>query len=65
MRVNCPRNLPINLTHLTVGYEFNQIVDNLPSSIEKIKIHNYQITLLKKIPFGCKIVDHNNKEIFI
>jgi hypothetical protein len=31
--INCPRNLPNSITHLTFGYYFNQPVDNLPNSI--------------------------------
>ena len=31
--VDCPRNLPHSLTHLTFGTEFNQSVDNLPYSL--------------------------------
>ena len=56
-------NLPSILTHLTFGSFFNQKVNNLPSSLKEIKIHKQKVNLLKKIPFGCKVVDENNMEI--
>ena len=49
----------------TFGYLFNKKVDNLPNSIKEIKIHEHNVNLLKKIPFGCKVVDENNMKIFI
>ena len=58
-------HLPNSLTHLTFGYWFNQKVDNLPLTIKQIKIHKQNINLLKKIPFGCEIIDEEDKEIFI
>ena len=58
-------NLPSTLTHLTVGYLFNQKMVNLPLTVKQIKICKQQIHLLKKIPFGCKIIDENNIEIFL
>ena len=83
--VNCPRNLPnslthltfgfrfnqkvnnlpVNLTHLSLGRDFNQKVDNLPLNIEEIKIYDVQKSLLKKIPFGCKILNEYDKEIIL
>ena len=58
-------SLPSSLTHLTFGGKFNQKVENLPFNLKEIKINKYKINLLKKIPFGCKIVDEYNKEIFM
>jgi len=58
-------NSPKTLTHLTFGYNFNQEVDNLPSNMEKIKIRRDKQNLIKKIPFGCKVVDESDNEIFI
>ena len=31
--INCPRNLPNSITHLTFGSDFDQQVDYLPNSI--------------------------------
>ena len=58
-------NLPQTLTHLTVRRLFNQKVDNLPSNIKHINIYQRQFNLFKKIPFDCKIIDEDNKEIFL
>ncbi len=58
-------NLPSNLTVLTFGYVFNQPVDNLPIHIKQIKVTDkLKIDYLKKIPFGCKITDEYDNEIF-
>ena len=58
-------NLPENLIHLRFGYKFNQKIDNLPLNIKQIKMYKQQIHLLKKVPFECKIIDDDNKEIFL
>ena len=54
-------NLPSNLINLTLGYNFNRFVDNLPDTVKQIKIRERQMNLLKKIPFGCIIIDFNDK----
>lgn len=46
------KNLPLSVTHLTVGDKFNQIMD-FPSSVTHLTIHNYK--LIDKIP---KTVTH-------
>jgi len=58
-------NLPSSLTHLTFGWNFNKIVNNLPPNIKEIKIYREKKDVLKKRPFGCKIVDEHNREIFL
>jgi len=65
MSFNQPlNNLPNYLTYLTFGISFNQEVNNLPPSLKEIKIFNKSVHLLKKIPFGCKIIDEHDNEIF-
>ena len=58
-------NLPASLTHLIFGNSFNYKVYNLPLTMKEIMICKQQIHLLKKIPFNCKIIDEDNKEIFL
>jgi hypothetical protein len=53
-------NLPKNLTHLTFDRYFNQKIDNLPITLKEIKIYNKE--LIKKFPFGCKIIEIKNKK---
>ena len=55
----------MTLTHLTLGENFDQLVNNLSLNIKEIKIFNRQTALLKKIPFECKIVDEKDIEIFL
>ena len=58
-------NLPDTLTHLTFGYYYNKPMNNLPSNIKEIRVCGNQLDSLKKTPFGCRIVDVNDSEIFI
>ena len=58
-------NLPENLTHLTFKYNFSQSVDNLPLNLKQLKICETQVHYLKKIPFGCRIIDIYDNEIFV
>ena len=45
---------------------YNSTVENIPSQIKEIKIDaKAKIHFLKKIPFGCKIIDNNDNEIFL
>ena len=39
--INCPRNLPNSITHLTFGMNFNQSVNNLPNSITHLTFGSY------------------------
>jgi hypothetical protein len=61
-KFNQPINsLPINLQFLTLGYGFDKIVENLPSEIKQINVKTtYALDLIKKVPFGCKIVVDTN-----
>jgi hypothetical protein len=57
-------NLP-NIENL-IFYNLQIELTNLPITIKKIKLICYTINtykFLQKIPFGCKIVDKNDKEI--
>jgi hypothetical protein len=64
-------NIPENIENIYIifsGYEdeHNLIFDNIPCHIKQIKINNRsKINYLKKIPFGCKVVDDNDNEIFL
>ena len=57
--------LPNNLTHLAFGCCFNEKVDNLPNNLKQLKIFETPVYYLKKIPFGCRIIDEDDNEIFI
>ena len=58
-------NLPNILIYLTFGYCFNEKVDNLPNNLKQLKIFETPVYYLKKIPFGCRIIDEDDNEIFI
>jgi hypothetical protein len=61
-------NLPPKLIHLDVGKTFFQPMDNLPPSVQEIHIdnNNYWIKHMKiKVPFGCKIYNNKNEEVFL
>jgi hypothetical protein len=46
--------------------EYNEIIENLPANVKEIRINEPdKAHYLKKIPFGCKIVDDLGKEIFL
>ena len=67
--INCPRNLPNSITHLTFGISFNRPVDNLPLFLQQIQF-NYKtkeeiLSIMKKVPFGCKILNERDEEIFL
>jgi hypothetical protein len=51
---NLVNNLPQNITHLIFDYNFNKPLDNLPHSIEFIKIKDEK--LVNKIPLNAKII---------
>jgi hypothetical protein len=60
-------NLPNSITHLSFGYNFNQKLDNLPINVQEINF-NYDdekkiFLILKKVPFGCKILNENKNVI--
>ena len=58
-------NLPTNLTQLSFGTRFNQKVDNLPLNLKQLNICETQVYYFKKIPFGCRIMDEDDNEIFV
>jgi hypothetical protein len=61
--------LPNSITHLTFGKKFNQKVDILPLFLQQIKINSNNktqiLSITKKIPFGCKILNKNDEEVFL
>jgi len=62
-------NIPENIEDIEIiffGFHYDSIVENIPCHIKKIKINRRdKINYLKKIPFGCKVVDEEEKEIFL
>jgi hypothetical protein len=52
-------NLPITLTQLVLGRDFNILSNNLPVCLEKIKIYEKQTKIIK-VPYGCEIEYHEN-----
>jgi hypothetical protein len=54
-------NLPKNLTHLSLGYNFNQSISDLPLKLKEINIENCEHKekifedLIEIIPAKCKI----------
>jgi hypothetical protein len=61
-------NLPNSITHLTFGQIFNKQLDNLPLFLQQIKFYGNSdkiLSITKKIPFGCKILNTNNEEVFL
>jgi hypothetical protein len=70
VRFNQPvDNLPNSITHLTFGYYFNKQLDNLPPFLQQIKFNSKSkeeiLSITKKIPFGCKILNENDDEVFL
>jgi hypothetical protein len=61
--------LPNSITHLTFGYYFNKPLDNLPLFLQQIKFNTKSkeeiLSIIKKIPFECKILNENDEEIFL
>ena len=53
-------NLPNESTHLTFSL-INQLMNNLPTSITKIKMIKLNTNLIKKISFDRVMVDRNDK----
>jgi hypothetical protein len=47
--INCPRNLPNSITHLTFGWCFNQKTSNLSITLKNITILRNKIKLFEKI----------------
>jgi hypothetical protein len=62
-------NIPENIENIYIifyGYGYDSIIDNIPCHIKQIKINDRdKINYLKKIPFGCKVVDNKDNEIFL
>jgi hypothetical protein len=46
--------LPLKLTHLSFGKNFNQKIDNLPFTIKQLLINKKE--LIEKIPFASNII---------
>jgi hypothetical protein len=62
-------NIPENIECIYIifyGYGYDSIIDNIPCHIKQIKINDRDgVEYLKKIPFGCKVLDMEEKEIFL
>ena len=49
---------------MTFGKGFYQKTDNLPSTINEIKISDMnKLSYIKKVPFGCEIVEETVKNV--
>ena len=64
--------IPAHITNIKILFNYyddfdeivDEIVDNLPIHIKQIRVNNKsKIHYLKKIPFGCKIIDEYNNEL--
>ncbi len=63
-------NIPTSIEYTNIIFskydKYNKVIDNLPINVKIIRINKPdKAHYLKKIPFGCKVVDENEKEIFI
>ena len=62
-------NIPENIENIEIVFlnnENDSMIENIPCHIKQIKINErHRINYLKKIPFGCKVVDEEEKEIFL
>jgi hypothetical protein len=55
------KKIPSNLKMINLGYNFTQILDENLIYLEEIYLSKKeQIQLLKKVPWGCKILDNHN-----
>jgi hypothetical protein len=61
--------LPTNLTHLILGYDFNQPITSLPDSLESLTIgHNYKHPIcsdINNLPVNLKHLNINSSYEFI
>jgi hypothetical protein len=49
-----------------VNVEYDEVIDNIPSSLKEIIISDKKYAhYIKKIPFGCKVFDNFNEEIIL
>lgn len=68
---NCKikNNIPENIKKIKIIFndldEYYSAVDNLPPNIKEITIKKNKFRYLKKVPFGCKILDETGAEIII
>src|SRR6185312_12016836 len=63
-------NIPNNIEYINIIFfnndKYNEAIENLPINVKQIKIsEEVKIHYLKKIPFGCKVVDELDNEIFL
>jgi hypothetical protein len=59
--------IPENIENIYIIFcGFDSTIDDIPCHIKQIKINDRKkINCLKKIPFGCKVVDDKDNEIFL
>jgi hypothetical protein len=63
-------NIPNSIEFLNIFFSvddfYNEPIENIASNVKEIKINLVsKVHYLKKIPFGCKVVDKLGKEIFL
>jgi hypothetical protein len=63
-------NIPNSIEFLNILFfendKYNELIENISSNVKEIKINDVsKAHFLKKIPFGCKVVDESGKEIFL
>ena len=62
-------SIPENIEKIKILFnyydKYTDTIENIPCHIKQIKINDKtQIHYFKKIPFGCKVVDEENNELF-
>ncbi len=63
-------NIPNSIEFLNITFcdddKYNKAIDNLPLNVKKIRINRSdRLHNLKKIPFGCKVIDKSGNEILL
>ena len=62
--------IPENIINIKIIFDiidkYNETIDNLPCNVKLIKIDNIKnVHYLKKIPFGCKVMNEQGEEFFL
>jgi hypothetical protein len=63
-------NIPNSIEYINIIFgnndKYNEVIENLPFNLKEIRINKPQKAhYLNKIPFGCKVVDWSENEIFL
>jgi hypothetical protein len=52
-----------------LGYDFNKQLNNLPPLLQQLQFNSKSkqeiLSIIKKVPFGCKILNERDEEIFL